>query len=149
MSMIYLALGSNLGDRKQNILKAIELLKKKVKNISVAGFYETKPQYYEKQDIFLNTVLRGETDLPPSELLRFVKKIEREIGRKPRIRYGPREIDIDILFYDNLVYKDKILIIPHPLLQERYFVLRPFLDLDAEFVHPVLKKTIGALYKIL
>lgn len=149
MTKIFLALGSNLGDKKQCINDAIVLLKKYISDIAVAKFYETKPQYYEKQDTFVNTVISGYTDLKPVELLHFIKEIERQLGRKERFHFGPREIDIDILFYDELIYKDENLAIPHPLLQEREFVLKPFLDLEPNFVHPKLKKTVKDLYESL
>ena len=147
MTKIFLGLGSNLGDKKKNIYAAIELLKKKISGVTVAKLYETKPQYYEKQDTFMNTVLSGYTDESPQELLKFVKGIEKQVGRQERFRYGPREVDVDILFFDNQVYKDESLTIPHPLLQEREFVLKPFMDLEPDFEHPILKKTIKELYK--
>ena len=149
MTKIFLALGSNLGDKKQRINDATSLLKKYIGDITVAKFYETRPQYYEKQDTFVNTVISGYTELSPLELLHFIKEVEKQIGRKKRFHFGPREIDIDILFYDDLIYKYENLIIPHPLLQEREFVLKPFLDLEPNFVHPQLKKTIKELYDLL
>jgi 2-amino-4-hydroxy-6-hydroxymethyldihydropteridine diphosphokinase len=145
MQVIFLALGSNIENRKQHIETAITFLREKVYDITVAPLYETKPRYFEDQQNFLNTVLRGFTDLQPRELLQFIKTVQQEVGRVERFRYGPREIDIDILFYDNTVYKDEELEIPHPRLQERDFVLQPFADLNPNFVHPVLKKTIKAL----
>jgi len=147
MIKVFLALGSNLGNKKKHINEAIKLLKKKVNDIKVAKFYETKPQYYEEQGTFINTVLVGFTNLAPKDLLYFIKEVEIQIGRKKRFRFGPREIDIDILFYGDLIYKDENLIIPHPLLQERGFVLKPLLDLEPDFVHPVLKKTVKELYE--
>lgn len=146
---IFLGLGANVGDKKANIQKAIELLKEKVKDVIVAPIYETKPWGYEKQDNFLNTALKGNTFLSPSELFKFVKDIEKRVGRIKRFKWGPREIDIDILFYDKLIYKDDTLEIPHPRLHERDFVLKPLIDLDPNFVHPVLRKTIESLYKAL
>jgi len=145
MHQIYLALGSNIENRKQHIETAIALLREKVQDIIVAPLYETKPQYFEDQYNFLNTVLHGFTDLEPRELLQFTKAVQKEVGRVERFRNGPREIDIDILFYDNVVYKDEELEIPHPRLQERDFVLQPFSDINPDFSHPVLKKTIREL----
>ena len=141
----FLALGSNIENRKQHIETSIALLREKVHGITVASLYETKPQYFEDQNNFLNTVLSGSTKLELQELLQFTKTIEKKVGRVERFRNGPREIDIDILFYDNVVYKDEDLEIPHPRLQEREFVLMPFSDLNADFFHPVLKKTIREL----
>ena len=145
MHQIFLALGSNIENRKQHIETAIVLLREKVHDITVAPLYETKPRYFEDQQNFLNTVLSGYTDLKPMELLHFTKTVQQEVGRVERFRNGPREIDIDILFYDNVVYKDKELEIPHPRLQERDFVLQPFSDINPNFPHPVLKKTIREL----
>ncbi len=145
MHQIYLALGSNIESRKQHIETAIALLREKVQDITVAPLYETKPRYFEDQNNFLNTVLRGHTNLEPRELLQFTQAVQKDVGRVQRFRNGPREIDIDILFYDNMVYKDEELEIPHPRLQERDFVLQPFADINPDFSHPVLKKTIREL----
>jgi 2-amino-4-hydroxy-6-hydroxymethyldihydropteridine diphosphokinase len=145
MSKIFLALGSNIENRKQYVEKAILLLREKIHDVTIAPLFETKPQYFEDQNTFLNTVLSGSTDLELRELLQFTKTIEKKVGRVERFRNGPREIDIDILFYDNVVYKAEDLEIPHPRLQERDFVLLPFSDINADFFHPVLKKTIREL----
>jgi 2-amino-4-hydroxy-6-hydroxymethyldihydropteridine diphosphokinase len=145
MNTVFLALGSNIENRKQHIEKAIVLLREKINDITVASLYETKPRYFENQNNFLNTVLSGFTELEPQELLQFTKTVQKKVGRVERFRNGPREIDIDILFYDNVVYKDEELEIPHPRLQERDFVLQPFSDLNPDFSHPVLKKTIREL----
>jgi 2-amino-4-hydroxy-6-hydroxymethyldihydropteridine diphosphokinase len=145
MHKIYVALGSNIENRKQHIEEAILLLREKINDVIIAPLYETKPRYFENQNDFLNTVLSGFTDLEPRELLQFTKSVEKKVGRVERFRYGPREIDIDILFYDNVVYKDEDLEIPHPRLQERDFVLKPFSDIKPDFCHPVLKKTIREL----
>jgi len=145
MHQIFLALGSNIENRKQHIETAIVLLREKVHDITVAPLYETKPRYFENQHNFLNTVLSGFTDVEPQELLQFTKTVQKKVGRVERFRNGPREIDIDILFYDNVVYKDEVLEIPHPGIQERDFVLQPFSDIDPDFSHPVLKKTIREL----
>ncbi len=147
MTKVFLALGSNIGDKKQHLNDAIELLRKHVNDILTAKFYETKPQYYQEQNTFINTVLVGFTNFNPKDLLHFIKEVEKQIGRKKRFRFGPREIDIDILFYGDLIFKNENLVIPHPLLQEREFVLKPFLDLEPNFVHPQLRKTIKNLYE--
>ena len=145
MEIIFLALGSNIENRKQHIETAIVLLREKVSDITFSPFYETKPQYFEDQQNFLNTVLSSYTDLEPRELLHFTQAVQKEVGRVERFRNGPREIDIDILFYDHLMYKDDELEIPHPRLQERDFVLQPFADINPDFPHPILKKTIREL----
>ena len=144
--LIFLALGSNVGNKKQHITNAILTLSKQISNILAAKLYETKPMYYEKQDMFVNTVIKGKTDLSPQELIMFVKRTEKDLGRQERFRNGPREIDIDILFYDQLIYENPDLIIPHPRISERKFVLEPFMDIDPDFFHPVLKKTIKELF---
>jgi len=149
MYHIFLALGSNIENRKQHIETAIVLLREKVHDITVAPLYETKPRYFEDQQNFLNTVLSGYTNLKPWELLQFTKTVQQAVGRVERFRNGPREIDIDILFYDNEVYKGEELEIPHPRLQERDFVLQPFADINPDYSHPVLKKTIRELLDIL
>jgi 2-amino-4-hydroxy-6-hydroxymethyldihydropteridine diphosphokinase len=149
MHPLFLALGSNIEDRKWHIETAIVLLREKVRDITVAPLYETKPRYFEDQQNFLNTVLRGSTNLEPHELLHVTQTVQKEAGRVERFRNGPREIDIDILFYDDVIYKDEELEIPHPRLQERDFVLRPFSDINPDFSHPVLKKTIRELLEAL
>ena len=145
MHQIFLALGSNIGNRKQYIEEAILLLREILNDVMIAPLYETKPRYFEDQNNFLNSVLSGFTDLEPQELLQFTKTVQEKVGRVERFRNGPREIDIDILFYDKVVYKDEDLEIPHPRIQERDFVLQPFSDIDSDFSHPVLKKTIREL----
>lgn len=147
MAKIYLGLGSNVGDRPANINKAIVLLSQKIKNIKLSKVYETKPMTYVDQDNFLNAVLEGTTDLQPKALLAFTGQVELDVGRIRRFRNGPREIDIDILFYDNMIFHDAQLELPHPRMHQREFVLRPMLDLNGKLVHPVYKKTIRQLYK--
>ncbi len=147
MHTIFLALGSNVGNKKAQIEQAVKHLGKHVDAIQIAKLYETQPMYHEDQDLFINTVVKGTTTLTPNELLAFVKLAEEELGRQERFRNGPREIDIDILFYNELVYESVDLIIPHPKIQEREFVLEPFMDIEPEFVHPVLGETIKELLK--
>lgn len=147
MHTVFLGLGANVGDKKENIKRAIQLLSEKIDQLVVASIYETKPWGYKEQDNFLNTAIKGISPLSPIELFKFVKDVEARVGRIKRFKWGPREIDIDILFYDDLVYKNHILEIPHPRLNERDFVLKPLIDLDPEFVHSVFKKTVRQLYK--
>jgi 2-amino-4-hydroxy-6-hydroxymethyldihydropteridine diphosphokinase len=143
---VFIALGSNVGDKNANIKKAITLLGDYIENISVANIYESAPMYFADQATFNNTVLSGFTELSPEKLLQFTQHAEKTIGRIKRFKNGPREIDIDILFYDDLVYNKKQLQIPHPQMQEREFVLKPFMDLEPNFTHPVIKKTMRQLY---
>lgn len=146
MNKIFLGLGANVGNKKRNVNLAIELLQEKVRDIKVAPIYESKPVGYKNQANFLNTAVMGFTDLSPLELLNFIKQIEVKVGRIKRFRWGPREIDIDILFYEDLIRQDNSIQIPHPRLHERDFVLKPLLDLESEFIHPVFKKSLSVLY---
>ena len=145
MPEVFLGLGSNVGERKENIIAALELLKEKIADVKVAQIYESRAVGHEHQPNFLNTAAKGTTALKPKELLDFVKAVENEVGRVERFRWGPREIDIDILFYDDLTYKNEWLEIPHSYLRERDFVLKPLTDLAPDFTHPVFKKTIKQL----
>jgi len=147
LEKVFLALGSNIGDREKNINEALRLLKEKIKDLKVGNIYISKAVGYENQPDFYNTVVSGYTDLSPEELFYFVKGIEKQVGRVYRFHWGPREIDIDILFYGNQIIKRDFLEIPHPRLHERDFVLKPMLDIDADFVHPVLKKTVKELFE--
>ncbi|MFO0718666.1 MAG: 2-amino-4-hydroxy-6-hydroxymethyldihydropteridine diphosphokinase [Candidatus Paceibacterota bacterium] len=142
---IYLALGTNIGDREKNIKEAVVLLQEKIEDMKIAPLYESRPQGYSEQENFLNSVLVGQTDLPPQDLLLFVKNIEKKLGREERIRNGPREIDLDILFYDDLVLNTQNLVIPHPRIPERDFVLLPLVDLAESFIHPLLKISLKSL----
>ncbi len=128
-STIYLALGSNLGDRSANLQAAISALPPAVRVLKESPVYETQPWGYTDQPAFLNMVLKGETSLGPVELLDHLKELETSLGRLPSVRWGPRLIDMDILFYADLVLDIRGLVIPHPHLHERPFVLVPLADL--------------------
>jgi len=144
---VFLGLGSNIGKKRENLLKAIELIKNhgKIKLNDISKFYSSPPYGFEEQESFINCVVEIFTDLTPEELIIEVKSMEKTLGRKPTFRWGPRLIDIDILFYEDLVFETKNLKIPHPDIQNRAFVLVPMVDIDSEFVHPVLKKTMYQL----
>jgi 2-amino-4-hydroxy-6-hydroxymethyldihydropteridine diphosphokinase len=142
---VYLALGTNLGDRRANLQSAIAALPPDVHVENVSQVYETPPWGYLDQPAFLNQVLETATDLPPLELLEYIKRLESELGRTPNFRYGPRLIDLDIIFYDDLVIDYASLVIPHPRLAERAFVLVPLLDLAPDFIHPLLGESIESL----
>lgn len=145
---IYLALGSNLGDRMKNLEQAIKLLEEHGVNLKrKSQVYETEPYGFKDQPSFLNLVLEVETKLSPQELLDLVLYIERLLGRERKEKWGPRNIDIDILFYGNLVVRTKNLVIPHYDIENRDFFLRPFLDIEPEFVHPILEKSISEMYR--
>lgn len=143
--LVYLAMGTNLGDRENNLRVALNVLPLKVKATAVSRLYETAPAYVLDQLAFLNIAVKGQTALSPAELLDFLKRVEKSVGREKRIRYGPREIDLDIIFYDDLVLNLANLQIPHPRLAERAFVLRPLADIAADFVHPTEMQTVAEL----
>ena len=142
---VYLVLGANLGDRLANLAAAREAMPPAVRPFSTSAIYETPPWGYLDQPSFLNQVLGAETNLAPKDLLNYLKGLEIQLGRSQSFRYGPRLIDIDILFYDDLVLNEPGLTIPHPRLTERAFVLVPLNELAPDFVHPVERKTIREL----
>lgn len=145
MARLYLALGSNLGDRRANLQSALQALPPAVLVRRASPVYETPPWGLTEQPAFLNMVVEAETGLPPLDLLSHLKRLETQLGRLPAVRYGPRLIDIDILFYDDLVLDSPGLTIPHPRLHERAFVLVPLADLAPDLVHPRLGQTLRDL----
>lgn len=142
---VYIALGTNLGDRLTNLRTALVAMQPEVKLLAESHVYETPPWGYEDQPAFLNMVVKAETGLEPEALLTFLKQLEVELGREQNFRWGPRLIDLDILFYDDLVLDTPSLVIPHPRLHERAFVLVPLMDVAPELVHPILHKRIREL----
>jgi 2-amino-4-hydroxy-6-hydroxymethyldihydropteridine diphosphokinase len=147
MPIVFLSLGSNIGNKEEHINKALTFISELYEVKKISHLYLTEPVGNIKQDWFLNCVVEIKTDIDPKKLLSSIKTIERKLGRKKTVKNGPRIIDIDILFYGDHVIKTKNLVIPHPLMQERLFVLRPMMDINLDFVHPVLKKSIHELYK--
>jgi 2-amino-4-hydroxy-6-hydroxymethyldihydropteridine diphosphokinase len=146
MKKVYLLLGSNLEDRVKNIEFAISKLNECGLIISKrSSFYNTTPWGYKEQPEFLNIALECFTSLSPFALLEELKKIEKKMGREDTIRYGPRVIDIDIIFYEDLIIKTEKLTIPHPLMHERDFVLKPLCEIASDFIHPELKLSIKEL----
>jgi 2-amino-4-hydroxy-6-hydroxymethyldihydropteridine diphosphokinase len=142
---VFLGLGSNLGDRLANLQAAQAALAPQVSILAASPVYETAPWGYRDQPPFLNRVVQAQTGLSPVDLLAYLKRIEVTLGRKPNFRNGPRLIDLDILFYDDLVLETPDLVIPHPRLAERAFVLVPLADLAPDLRHPLLGLTIRAL----
>jgi 2-amino-4-hydroxy-6-hydroxymethyldihydropteridine diphosphokinase len=146
MSIVYIGIGSNLGNRRKNCRDAIELLKKKGVIVNKnSSFYKTEPWGIKDQPKFLNVAIEIETDLKPHDLLAVLKKVEDEIGRKKSYKWGPRLIDLDILFFGNIVIDEDNLKIPHPLMHEREFVLRPLQEIAPDMVHPLFKIKVGEL----
>ncbi|MFV1949858.1 MAG: 2-amino-4-hydroxy-6-hydroxymethyldihydropteridine diphosphokinase [Anaerolineales bacterium] len=141
--VVFLSLGSNLGDRQKNLIAVDNLLPPQVIVNERSPIYETEPWGYQEQPRFLNQVLSVTTSLSPWDLLTYLKDIEKSIGRKPSFKYGPREVDIDILLYGDQVIVQENLIIPHERLTERAFVLAPLADLAPELILPESKSTIA------
>lgn len=143
MPDVLIALGSNLGDRLANLRAGVSRLGELVKLTGASAIYETAPMYVTDQPAFLNAAVRGTTGLSPREMLRELKAIEAEIGRHDGRRYGPREIDLDLVGYGAMAYRysdgDGVrLVVPHPRTPERRFVLQPLADVAREFVLPGL-----------
>jgi 2-amino-4-hydroxy-6-hydroxymethyldihydropteridine diphosphokinase len=141
----YIAIGTNLGDRLANLRAALAALAPEIKALDESPVYETEPWGYVDQPPFLNMALRAGTDLAPHDLLDRLKGIEATLGRIPSFHNGPRLIDLDILFYDDLVLDTPALVIPHPRLHERAFVLVPLAKIAPDLVHPVLSLSVAQL----
>ena len=145
MTIAYLGLGSNLGDRKQNLAQALELVSQQVAVEQLSSIYETEPVGYKQQPLFLNAVCRISTKLSPEQLLGLAKGIEAKLGRVSSFLNAPRPIDIDILFYGDEVVSSRELTIPHPHLAERAFVLVPLAEIAPGLIHPENGRTIREL----
>lgn len=149
---VYIGAGSNIGDKLLNCKKGIADLTRSRNTVlkDWSRFYKTEPVDYKDQEWFVNLVVKIETRLDPFQLLDELKSIERDTGRvNDPIRFGPRILDLDILLYDNWVKNSSRLVIPHPRMHKRRFVLQPICDIDPEIVHPVLKKDMQYLLDIL
>lgn len=147
---LILSLGSNIGDRILMLSKAVNELKNRniIKIDKVSSFYESEPLGYANQSDFINIAVSGYSKSNPKDILVQLKKLEKDLGRVLRERWHEREIDIDIIFYGGLQYKDEILQIPHPRATERKFVLLPIMEIEANFLHPELKLSIKELYNL-
>ena len=148
MAIAYLALGTNIGNKRRNMITAAALLAERVGDVlALSGFYETEPWGFQSENTFLNAALQLDTSLSPLELLKATQEIEIEIGRtqKSNGAYHDRIIDIDILLYDNLVLQTPELTLPHPLMHERLFVMEPLAEIAPNVIHPVFKKPVISL----
>lgn len=134
MKTIYLSLGSNVGNTRANLEEAIERLKEKVSIIKISSFYETEPVGYTQQDWFLNIVIKGKTSCSPYELLDFCQSIEKEMKREKLIRFGPRNIDVDILLYEGFTADEEKLTVPHIRMKERAFVMVPLYEIEPDLI---------------
>ncbi len=147
MARVLIGIGSNLGDREHVIDQALLVLRNRFIWRNGSPVYESKPAYVEDQPYFLNLVCDIETYLSPEQLLDQLKQIEVQLGRTPSFRYGPRLIDLDLLFYEDQVMETPGLCLPHPRLSERAFVLAPLVDIAPEWIHPQLGISVVDLYK--
>jgi 2-amino-4-hydroxy-6-hydroxymethyldihydropteridine diphosphokinase len=149
MAMTYLGLGANLGNKRKQLITAAALLAERAGDIlALSGFYETEPWGYDSPHPFLNMAVQLETGLTPLELLSVTQQIERELGRTRKmdgLSYHDRPIDIDILLYDNVTGEFHGLILPHPRMHQRLFVLQPLAEIAPGLLHPVLNRTIAEL----
>lgn len=144
---VFLSFGSNIKNRKKNIEKAlVELAKNNVNQIKISSYYKTSP-IGPRQRYFYNLVGKFQTSLTPKKLLKLIKEIENYLGRTKTVKWGPRIIDIDILFYANNIIKEKNLIIPHKEIQNRLFILQPLNEISPALTHPKFKKQIKTLLK--
>lgn len=143
---VFIAIGSNLFDRKKNIEEAISNLKKEgIEIVAISSIIETEPYGFTDQPKFLNCVVKAKTTKTPRELLKTLLSIELKLGRIREKRWGPRTIDLDILFYDDLIIDEEDLKIPHYDIQNRLFVLKPLSEIAGDFIHPVFKVSINEL----
>lgn len=142
-SIAYIGIGSNMGDRLGYIQQSVTMLSSfdGIDVLETSGFYETEPYGFKEQNWFVNAIIKIKTTLLPIDLLHACQSVEEKLGRVRGKKWGPRTIDLDILFYDNLVVSSDILTIPHPGMKDRAYCIVPMLELDENFVHPVLKKT--------
>ena len=142
---VFIGLGSNLGDREQHLCEALDRIGSFIFVEKASAVYETEPVGREDQGWFLNMAVKGTTRLTAPQLLDRLQATERDMGRRRTLKYGPRTIDLDILFYSDTIHVTRRLVIPHPEIQNRRFVLQPLHEIAPNLVHPQLKQTIGSL----
>lgn len=144
MAKAYIGLGTNIGNKRRNLITAAALLAERVGDVlSISSFYETEPWGFESVNTFLNAALLLETELEPLQLLSLTQEIEKEMGRTQKSdgAYHDRIIDLDILLYDLCVINEAALVVPHPLMHKRQFVMEPLAEIAPMLVHPILNKT--------
>ena len=147
-NITYIGIGSNQGNKYENCVLAIESICSHKKNnlLKQSSLYLTEPWGYKEQDDFINAVIKIETSLSPLNLLSILQGVERKLGKKKNGKWGPRTIDLDILFYNNQTLESPQLTIPHPLLHQRGFVLIPLKEIDHHLKHPVFNQTVSQLF---
>ncbi len=148
-NLVYLSLGSNVGDRQAQLQEARDRLAAIGRVVAESSFYETEPVEFTQQPWFLNCALALETSKNPKQVMATILRIEEEMGRRRVQKKGPRSIDIDILLFGDAILDSKELTIPHPAMHRRRFVLEPLREIAPELVHPVLKRTIRELHDAL
>ena len=146
-NIAYIGIGSNVGVQINKIDSAVELIDENpnCEVLSVSSIYESAPYGEIEQEEFFNLVIKVDTSFGPKELFHFLKHVEKEVGRKQSIKWGPREIDLDILFFNELIYLDKEIQIPHKDLLNRDFVLVPLVEIEPDLIHPELQKKISEI----
>lgn len=147
----YLSIGSNMGDKEAYLKQAVDGLSrnKRIRKLRTSGFILTKPYGGVEQEDFLNGAVELETLYMPEELLHAMQRIEQEAGRERKVHWGPRTLDLDLIFYDKLVLETEELVLPHPDMENRTFVLKPLCELNRNFRHPILQRTMGQLLEVL
>ncbi|MBF0228801.1 MAG: 2-amino-4-hydroxy-6-hydroxymethyldihydropteridine diphosphokinase [Desulfamplus sp.] len=147
---VFISIGSNMGDKYANCIMGIEHIKKlnETEVLEIANFYKTEPVDYKDQDWFINSVLKIKTTLEPEILMANLKNIEQQLGQyEKKVRFGPRILDLDIIFYGDMVINRDNLTIPHPRMDKRCFVLKPLCDIAPQIIHPILGYSAKELLK--